>query len=112
MNNKVVPHPSAPAAAPRDWLTEAQLILMNLTMVLPERGHLAAVQDEVNRLALLVALQNRALIALMLSVKQTAFTVEPTHVKSIEAQGLDLQVGRPGSDAPIQVRLLRPGKQD
>ena len=99
----------------REWLEEAERIVAKRTMKLPTRAHLVAAlasRDQafsgMAELASIVALQNRALIALLLSVKQSAFVTPEKAVLAIERRGLDLAVHRNTEDGSIVVRLVQP----
>lgn len=100
---------------PREWIEEAERIVAKRTLKFPTGDHLKAVlaaRDEVLSVAAeltnIVALQNRALIALLMSIQQSAFQVPAGAIHSIEASGVDLSVSRAKKDGPIVVRLIQP----
>lgn len=92
----------------RDWLGEAGLMVAKKTLSLPEVGHVEALLNELVPLQKIVALQNRALICLLLQINQSGFVVPAKVIAQIEAKQLDLLVHRNYEGAPIVVKLLRP----
>lgn len=100
---------------PQEWIAEAERIVARRTLKLPARAHLEAVlgaRDHLLGIAAeltnIVALQNRALIALLMSIKQSAFKVPAGAIEGIETMKLDLAVNRKDKDGPIVVRLIQP----
>lgn len=95
-------------SSPRNYLAEAHDLLRRPEATrVPQREHLAALQTEINRLVAIAALQNRALIGILLELKQERAVLPADLIARIEAVGLDLVVQRaPGG--PLTVALLRP----
>lgn len=91
----------------RDWLGEAMLMGTGKTLMLPERGHIEALYKELVPAQRIAALQNRALIALLLSVGQPGFVVDRKNLAKIEAKQLDISIERE-MGGPILVKLIRP----
>lgn len=106
MSHPTGQRPNGTATDDRDWIAEARRILTSETMLLPERGHLAAVQAQANELSKIVALQNRALIAMFLELKRSGMEVPAATIAQIEAAGLDLAIDRQAG-GPLTVRLLK-----
>lgn len=89
-----------------DYLAQARALLSGDTALVPSLDHLRALQAEVNQIALLVALQNRALVALLLDRSKAAVTVPATLIGQIEAMGLDVSIQRQ-QGGPLHVALVR-----
>lgn len=104
-------HPVRPPTDQRDYLGEALLMGNGKTMMLPERGHIEALCQELVPLQRITALQNRALVALLLSVGQPGFVVDPKNLAKIEAKRLDISIERE-MGGPILVKLIRPTPAD
>lgn len=93
----------------RDWIGEAarMVAVPRQTMMLPEYGHVEALYNELVPLQKIVALQNRALISLLLHLKQSSFQVLPLAIREIEHKQLDLMVQHDREGGPIVVTLVR-----
>lgn len=95
----------------RDYYEEARQIIGLPELAKPvERGHVVAMQNELNQLSQVVALLNRVVVMLMLEKHQPRLTVPASAVEMIERKGLDVSVERtPRGD--VVANLLRPSEQ-
>lgn len=102
----------------RRLIDEAERIAAKRTLMMPTSDHLRAVLQSRDVLAStaaetmnIVALQNRALIIAMLTLRTGHMEVKAEAIAHAEQQGLDLAISRKQKDGPIEVRMIRPASE-